>query len=230
MADKAVHARKHDVISGTAETALDTAKGAAKGIFQWGVGGIILGLSASALLGAGIAMLFGGGVIASVVGVAAGIASTPVTVPGATVLAAQVGALFGGVNGVSKGVERVSNESAAYKEAKTMEYAMGMQAQQANVQAQALQNLMVARAMQEQAMQEQRAAAARPSAKVAAAKAQKGTMLDPSQHVKDTVPGVAEAANDNDMEAMLKQLAAASEGSHADKAALDSQVAKEAAR
>ena len=224
MADRAVHAKRHNLASGTGTAAVETAKGTARGIFNWGRAGVVLGLAASAALGFGVAAALPGaiGLLSGTVGAVAGLLSTAVTVPFATMGLAQVGALFGGVNGASKGVDRVGAEHTAYKEAKSAEYAMGMQAQQAEVQSQALQNLMVAQAMQEQAMQ----AGAVPSTRVAGAQRATGTELEPSQHMKDTVPGMAEAANDNkDVAALLEQI---SEASHGDKVHTEQALAADA--
>lgn len=219
MADRAVHARRHNLVSGTAETAVDGVKGAAKGTWNWGrfgavalaIGGLVAGVALTsgayplvqALVGFG--GFVGGGFLGGALG-------------------AMGGALFGGISGTAHGLDRVDSEHKAHQMVRTQEQYMGMQAQQAAVQSQAIQNLQVLQAMEQQAQQQSMLEA---SPHVMGAKKAPGTKIKPSEHMQDHVPGMKEAANDNAVnpEDMLKLLA---EASHGDQVQADKALAEHA--
>lgn len=204
MADRAVQARKHTLLSGTGTTAVDGVKGAATSTWNWGR----IGAVALAVGGMALGIVTGIGPVTSTIFGAAGLVAGGFA--GATI-GGMMGVVFGGIKGTAHGLDRVDSEHKAHQVLRTQETALGVQAQQAAVQAQAIQNLQMLQAMEAQAM-----SADVPSMRVASAGMEPETRIEPSAHMQNAVPGMKEAANQNepDMDEMLKLL---SEASHGDK-------------
>ncbi len=219
---KVVHARKHDMLSGTAETTLDGVKGAAQSTWNWGRVGMIAGGVALMLVmapwGAGLMSLIPNVAATSALATAAsfvtGAVGLVVGAFGGGALVGGLGTLFGGVKGAGHGLDRVADEHKAYRVNKAIEHTMGVQAQQVQTQAMALHNIAAAQQMQQEVMMQADA----PTMRVAGAQKEEATELTPSANMQESVPGLKEAAaNDNNIKDMLEALRANDNEGHAAK-------------